>query len=76
MKDSLGDRMKGNYEDRYRFLLPRRTNILIRIDGKAFHSYTKGLKRPMDEGLLEDMNLTTKYLCEKHSRCKIWLRSI
>jgi tRNA(His) guanylyltransferase len=64
MKDSLGDRMKGNYEDRYRFLLPRRTNILIRIDGKAFHSYTKGLKRPMDEGLLEDMNLTTKYLCE------------
>jgi tRNA(His) 5'-end guanylyltransferase len=64
MKDSLGDRMKGNYEDRYRFLLPRRTNILIRIDGKAFHSYTKGLKRPYDEGLLEDMNLTTKYLCE------------
>jgi tRNA(His) guanylyltransferase len=64
MKDNLGDRMKGNYEDRYRFLLPRRTNIIIRIDGKAFHSYTKGLKRPFDEGLLEDMDLTTKYLCE------------
>lgn len=63
-KDSLGDRMKENYEDRTRILLPRRTNIIIRIDGKAFHSYTKGLDRPIDNGLTEDMNLTTKYLCE------------
>lgn len=62
--DSLGDRMKENYENRTRFLLPRRSNVLIRIDGKAFHSYTKGLDRPVDEGLTDDMNLTTKYLCE------------
>jgi tRNA(His) guanylyltransferase len=71
MKDSLGDRMKGNYEDRYRFLLPRRTNVIIRIDGKAFHSYTKGLNRPIDEGLIEDMNLTTKYLCENIQGAKM-----
>ena len=64
MKDQLGDRMKDFYEDRFRYKLPRRTYTIIRIDGKAFHTYTKGLKRPFDKGLIEDMNETTKYLCK------------
>lgn len=64
MRDDLGDRMKDFYEDRTRYKLARRTNTIIRIDGKAFHTYTKGLKRPFDEGLIEDMNNTTKYLCQ------------
>jgi tRNA(His) guanylyltransferase len=69
--NSLGNRMKSNYEDRFRINLPRRTNILIRIDGKAFHSYTKGLERPYDMGLMEDMNNTTKYLCENIQGAKM-----
>lgn len=64
MKDALGDRMKEFYEDRTRIKLPRRTYTIIRIDGKAFHTYTKGLKRPFDDGLIEDMNSTTAYLCK------------
>jgi len=64
MKDELGDRMKDFYEDRTRYKLARRTNTIIRIDGKAFHTYTKGLQRPFDEGLMEDMNKTTEYLCQ------------
>ena len=64
MKDNIGDRMKSFYEDRTRYQLTRRTNTIIRIDGKAFHTYTKGLKRPFDEGLMEDMNKTTEYLCQ------------
>lgn len=64
MKDQLGDRMKDFYEDRFRYKLPRRTYTIIRIDGKAFHTYTKGLERPFDNGLIEDMNETTKYLCK------------
>lgn len=64
MNDSLGDRMKSNYEDRYRFHLPRRTNYMIRVDGKAFHSYTKGLRRPYDFDLMADMDETAKYLCQ------------
>lgn len=64
MKDALGDRMKEFYEDRTRIKLPRRTYTIIRIDGKAFHTYTKGLERPFDEGLIEDMNGTTAYLCK------------
>ena len=59
----LGDRMKTYYEDRTRIYLPRRTYTLIRIDGKAFHTYTKGLKKPFDAGLIADMDATTRYLC-------------
>ena len=64
MKDNIGDRMKSFYEDRTRYQLTRRTNTIIRIDGKAFHTYTKGLQRPFDQGLMEDMNKTTEYLCQ------------
>lgn len=64
MKDQLGDRMKSSYENRTRFLLPRRTYTIIRIDGKAFHTYTKGLKRPFDADLIADMDATAAYLCK------------
>ncbi len=64
MNDSLGDRMK-DYERRGRNFLPRRTNTLIRVDGKAFHSYTKNCKRPFDDGLMEDMDSTAIALCEE-----------
>ena len=64
MKDELGDRMKKNYENRTRILLPRRTYTIIRIDGKAFHTYTKGCVRPFDDDLIEDMNETACYLCK------------
>lgn len=61
--DALGKRMK-DYEMRTRSYLPRRSNIVIRIDGKAFHTYTRGLDKPFDNDLMEDMAKVTKYLCE------------
>ena len=71
MRDELGDRMKKNYENRTRFLLPRRTYTLIRVDGKAFHTYTRGCERPFDAGLIEDMNETACYLCKNIQGAKI-----
>jgi len=64
MKDALGDRIKQSYEDRTRYQLPRRSYTIIRIDGKAFHTYTRGLKRPFDTGLMDDMDATAAYLCK------------
>ena len=64
MKDELSTRMKEFYENRTRITLPRRTYTIIRIDGKAFHTYTKGLKRPFDDGLISDMDRTAEYLCK------------
>lgn len=71
MKDKLGDRMKSFYEDRTRYKLTRRTYTVIRVDGKAFHTYTKGLKRPFDEGLIDDMNETAAYLCKNIMGAKL-----
>jgi tRNA(His) guanylyltransferase len=71
MKDDLGDRMKSNYEDRTRMLLPRRTNVIIRIDGKAFHTYTRKLDKPFDVQLIQDMIHTTRYLCANIQGCKL-----
>jgi tRNA(His) guanylyltransferase len=64
MVDALGERMK-TYENVSRFYLTRRTYTIIRIDGKAFHHYTKGLMRPFDNILIDDMNSTAMYLCKE-----------
>lgn len=65
MKDELGERMKNNFEIRTRTFLPRRTYTIIRLDGVAFHTFTKGLERPYDAGFIADMNETAAYLCSK-----------
>lgn len=69
-KTSLGTRIKENYENRTRFKLTRRTPTIIRIDGKAFHTWTKGLERPFDQGLMTDMDEVAKYLCKNIQGCK------
>lgn len=64
-------RMKANYESRSKQFLTRRTPVIIRLDGKAFHTYTKGLDKPFDEGLIEDMEETTRFLCENIQGVKL-----
>jgi len=65
MKDDLGDRMKEWYENRYRFYLPRRTYTILRIDGKAFHTWTRGLERPFDQEFQTLMDETAKTACSQ-----------
>ena len=67
---SIDNRMKEYYEKRNRNFLTRRTAVIIGIDGKAFHTYTKRLNKPFDFGLIEDMQQTTKFLCENIQGCK------
>lgn len=69
-KDSLGDRMKENYENRYRFFLTRRTPVIIRIDGKAFHTFTRRFKRPFDYIMAATMRDTAQYLCVNIMGCQ------
>ena len=68
--DSLGDRMKG-YENISRIYLTRRTPVIIRIDGKAFHTFTRGFRRPFDSILMSTMRDTAKFLCEHISGCRL-----
>lgn len=67
--DDLGTRMKDFYEHIPQTKLMRRTPVMIRIDGKAFHTFTRGFAKPFDDVLIESMQRTMKYLCENIQGC-------
>ena len=69
VNDELGKRMKEFYETVPKTKLMRRCPVCIRIDGRAFHSWTKGFMRPFDEVLIKSMQKTMKYLCENIQGC-------
>lgn len=65
---SLGERMKS-YENISRNYLTRKIPVIIRIDGNAFHTFTKYMKKPFDRILMSAMQETMKYLCENIQGC-------
>lgn len=68
-ESDLGNRMK-RYEAVSDDYLLRRVPVIVRIDGRAFHTFTRGMKRPFDDDiLLESMRQTMKYLCENIGGC-------
>ena len=68
MTQSLDERMK-QYEYVSRTYLTRKIPVIIRIDGKAFHTFTKGFKKPFDMVLMSAMQNTMKSLCEQIQGC-------
>lgn len=58
---ALGDRMKA-HEAAHRAVLPRRTYTLLRLDGRAFHSYLRGCQKPFDEQFIADMDAVAEAL--------------
>ena len=69
MYNELSIRMKTFYEQIPKIKLIRRMPVIILLDGKAFHTFTKGFKKPFDEILIKTMQETTKYLCENIQGC-------
>lgn len=67
--DDLGTRMKEFYEQVPKTRLVRRMPVAIRIDGKAFHTFTRCFRKPFDDILIKTMQETTKYLCENIQGC-------
>ena len=65
--DDIGRRMKRNYEDRTRYMLPRRTYTVIRLDGKAFHTWSKkaGLVKPYDESFAKSIDDAANFLFDE-----------
>ena len=66
--DALGDRMKG-YEAAAQHNLTKRTPVIIRVDGKAFHTFTRGFQKPFDEVLGNAMVRTMEYMCKNIGGC-------
>lgn len=68
---SLSDRMKGYEKVTKSFLIPRMP-IIIRLDGKSFHTYTKQFKTKdtfYSEALANTMKCVLNYLCNKVQGC-------
>ena len=65
----LANRMK-EYEKRNQYYLQKRTPVVIRVDGRSFHTFTKGFQRPFDKILMTTMQETAKYMCENIGNAK------
>lgn len=66
----LADRMK-KYEKVFQHNLPLKHPVIIRIDGKAFHTLTRSLEKPFDNNLITCMINTGKYLLNNVCNCKM-----
>lgn len=64
----LHERMK-QYEAVSQTYLMRRTPVIIRLDGVAFHTFTKNFDKPLDEVLGTAMKGTTLYLVNNIQGC-------
>lgn len=65
-KDPYGDRMKA-YERVTRLVLPRRTFTIVRVDGKAFHTYLRGAEKPFDPTVMDAMQDVGREMCKQIS---------
>ena len=65
---TLYDRMK-KYESVSQNHLMQNTPVIVRIDGRAFHTFTKGLDKPFDKILMKTMADTTEELCKNIQGC-------
>jgi len=68
-KDDFGDRMKiYEMQEAGRLLLPL-LPICVRLDGRSFSKFTKGMERPYDKRFSDVMIEVTKYLVSKTNAC-------
>ena len=65
---TLGQRMK-EYEAVNEFKLVNNMPVIIRLDGRAFHTFTKGFTKPFDFDFNNCMHYTMKRLCENIPNC-------
>lgn len=60
---NLNDYFK-NKEHEFKQFLPKKGYYIIRLDGKAFHTFCKGMKKPYDKDFIKWMDITAQKLCE------------
>ena len=75
MIDKMGDRLKM-FEgiEAGRILIPN-LPICVRVDGRAFHTFTRGMNRPYDERMSKAMIETMKYIVQKTDACIGYVQS-
>lgn len=69
-KDSLGDRMK-RYENVTRGYLQKKIPVIVRVDGRAFHTFTQHMEKPFSLQFINVMNIAAKALAEEMQGFKL-----
>lgn len=64
-KDDLGNRMKAYEAPSTGRRVFKGQPLVVRLDGKSFHTFTKGLERPFDQSLSDLMVATMKALVDR-----------
>lgn len=62
--------MKRDYEDALRLFVPRRSYVIVRIDGRAFHTFTSDLPRPYCRELADALDQAALYVCQEMIGCR------
>lgn len=73
--DELGTRMKTYEALTTSTKLMPNLPIMARIDGRAFHSFCRGLEKPFCEELVQTMQQVTKFLVEETNACLGYVQS-
>ena len=68
---SIGDRMKQYYETPSAQYLTRRVPVIVRVDGRAFHTFCRGMKKPFDTMFMEDMRWAAAHVAADMQGCKL-----
>lgn len=68
---SLGERMKCYYEEAYKITLPWRMPVVLRFDGRAFHTFTRGMDKPFDDDFIQAMVAVSLELCGQVMGCAL-----
>ncbi len=62
--------MKQDYEDAFRLVLPRRSYVVVRIDGRGFHTFARDLERPYSRRLADALDQAAMLLCQEMIGCR------
>lgn len=62
MKNPLNERMQRNYEEPAKHRLTRRTPVIVRVDGRAFHTFTRDFQKPFDQRLIDAMAVSASHV--------------
>lgn len=61
---NIGDRMK-RYEYVTRQYLTKRVPVIVRLDGRAFHTLTRDCDKPFDQFFIDSMQLAANHVIEQ-----------
>jgi len=68
--DPIGSRMKEKYEAPFRTIVPQRTFLIVRVDGRSFHTYTRSSEKPYDRRIADAMDAGAFAVCSEMMGCR------